>query len=105
MSMGTQKGGELSITMLQAQLTSSFLGLTPVKDWAGDLADMLANVMTGLEELRRDMTKIIDRVEEKAEQGHEKLRDELAVKCDQVQLLQNTDHFLCGEFSSSQQRI
>ena len=38
---------------------------------------MFAGVMTGLEELRRDMTKRIDLVEEKAHQGQEKLRDEL----------------------------
>ena len=64
MSMGTQKGGASSGTRLQPQLTSSSLGLTPVSWAAGEISDMLAGVMTGLQELRRDMTRRIDRVEE-----------------------------------------
>ena len=60
MSMGTQKGGELSSTRLQPQLTSSSLRLTQVPATASDLSDMFAGVMTGLEELRRHMTKRID---------------------------------------------
>ena len=67
MSMGTQKGGASSSTRLQPQLTSSSVGLTPVSGAAGAISDMFAGgVMTGLEELRRDMTKRIDRVEERA---------------------------------------
>ena len=77
MSMGTQKGGASSSTRLQPQLTSSSLGLTPVSGAAGDISDKFAGVMTGLEELRRCMTKKMDRVEERAHQGQEKLRDEL----------------------------
>ena len=60
---------------------------------------MLAGVMTGLEELRRDMTKRIDRVEERAHRGQEKLRDELThvksqARVDQAQLIRNTDQCL-----------
>ena len=76
MSMGTQKGGGSSSSRLKPQLTSSSLGLTPVSGAARDISDLFAGVMTGLEELRRDMTKRIDRVEERAHQGQEKLRDE-----------------------------
>ena len=77
MSMGTQKGSASSSTRLQPRLTSSSLGLTPVSGAAGEISDMFAGVMTGLEEMRRDMTKRIDRVKERAHQGQEKLRDEL----------------------------
>ena len=45
---------------------------------ASDMSDMFAGIMTGLEELRRDLTKKLDRVEERAQQGQEKLRNELA---------------------------
>ena len=69
MSMGTQKGGASSSTRLQPQLTSSSLGLTPMLGTASDMSDMFAGVMTGLKELRRDMSKKIDRVEERAQQG------------------------------------
>ena len=51
-SMGKQKGGASSSTRLQPQLTSSSLGLTPPLGAAG-------NILTGLDELRRDMTKRI----------------------------------------------
>ena len=54
MSMGTQKGAASSITRLQPQLNSSSLGRTPVLGTAGDLSDMFAGVMTGLEELRHN---------------------------------------------------
>ena len=57
MSMGTQKGGASSSTRLQPQLSSSSLGLTPVLGAANDLSEMCASVMTGLEELRHDMTR------------------------------------------------
>ena len=57
MSMGKQKGGASSSTRLQPHLTSSSLGLTPTMGAAGDIGDMLADVLTGLEELRRDMTR------------------------------------------------
>ena len=56
MSMGKQRGVASSSTRLQPQLTSSSLGLTPALGAAGDISDMFAGVMTGLEELRRDMT-------------------------------------------------
>ena len=69
MSMGKQKGGASSSTRLQPQLTSSSLGLTPTLGSAGDVGDMFAGVMTGLDELRRDMTKRIDQVDERAHQG------------------------------------
>ena len=69
MSMGKQKGGASSSTRLQPQLTSSSLGLTPPFGAAGDISDMFAGVMTGLDELRRDMTKRIDQVDERAHQG------------------------------------
>ena len=68
-------------------------------DFASDVKGMFADVMTFLEELRKDMTKRIERVEERAQQGHERLREELAdakslAQCDQVQLVQNTDSAL-----------
>ena len=78
MAMGTQKCRASPNTRLQPQLlTSSSLGLTPVLGTGNDLSDMFAGVMTGLEELRHDMTERMDRVEERAQKGHERLRDEL----------------------------
>ena len=65
MSIGTQKGVASSSTRLQPQLTSSSLGLNPVLGAANDLSDMCASVMTGLEELRHDMTKSNQRVTRK----------------------------------------
>ena len=38
---------------------------------ASDVSGMFAKVMTGLEELRYDITKRIDRVEERVRHGHE----------------------------------
>ena len=66
---------------------------------ASDVRGMFANVMTSLEEMQQHMAKVIDRVEERAQQGYERLRDDLAetkphAKCDQVQLIQNTDQCL-----------
>ena len=72
MSMSTQKDGASSRTRLQSQLTSPSLGLTPMLGTASDMSDMFAGVMTSLEELRRDMTKKIDQVEERAQQGEAK---------------------------------
>ena len=72
MSMSTQKGGASWRTRLQPQLTSSSLGLTPMLGTASVIIDMFAGVMTSLKELRRDMTKKIDRVEERAQQGQAK---------------------------------
>ena len=96
MSMCTQKGGASSSTRLKPQLTSSSLGITTVSGAAGNISDMSAGVMTGLEELRRDITKRIDRVQEKAHQGQEKLRDELTnvksqARDNQAQLIRNTN--------------
>ena len=76
-SMSKQKGGASSSTRLQQLLTSSSLGLTPPFGATGDISDMFAGVMNGLDELRRDMTKRIDQVDERAHQGRENLRDEL----------------------------
>ena len=55
--------------------------------------------MPGLEELRRDLTRKIDRVEERAHQGQKKLQNELTdvksqAKTDQAQLIRNTDQRL-----------
>ena len=99
MSMGKQKGGASSSTKLQPQLTSSSLGLTPPLGATGDISDMFAGVMYGLDELRRDMTKRIDQVDERAHQGRENLRDELThvksqARVDQPQLIRNTDQCL-----------
>ena len=49
---------------------------------ASDMSGMFANVMTSPEELRQDMTKRIDRVEGRAQQGHEGLGDDLADRRD-----------------------
>ena len=105
-STGMQKGGASSSTRLQPQLTSSCLGLTPVSGAAGDISDMFAGTMTSLEELRRDMTKRIDRVEERAHQGQDKLRDELTnvksqVRVGQAQLIRNTDQCLAASLAQA----
>ena len=99
MSMGTQKAGASSSTRLQPQLISSSLGLFPVLGAAGDLSDMFAGVMTALEELRHDSTERIDKVQERAHHGHERLRDEMSdvrsqARSYQVQLIRNTDQCL-----------
>ena len=106
MSMGMQKGGASSSTRLQPQLTSSYLGLTPALGAAGDISDMFAGIMTGLEELRPDMTKIIDRVEERDHHGQEKLRDELThvksqARVDQARLIRNTDQCLAESLAQA----
>ena len=101
MSMGKQKGRASSSTRLQPQLTSSSLGLTPILGAAGDISDMFAGVMTGLDELRRDMTKRIDQVEERAHQGREKLRDELTHVAHQAQLIRNTDQCLAESLAQA----
>ena len=103
-SMGRQKGGASSSTRLQPQLTSSSLGLSPPLGAAGHISDMFPGVMTGLDELRRDMTKRIDQVDERAHQGRENLRDELAyvklqARVDQARLIFNTDQCLAESFS------
>ena len=106
MSMGKQKGGASSSTRLQQLLTSSSLGLTPASEAAGDISDMFAGVMTGLEELRLDMTKRIEQVEERAHQDQEKLRDELTnvksqARVDQAQLIRNTDQCLAESLAQA----
>ena len=95
-SMSKQKGCVSSSTMLQPQLTSSSLGLTPPLGATGDISDMFAGVMYGLDELRRDMTKRIDQVDKRAHMGRENLRDEVThvksqARVDQAQLIHNTD--------------
>ena len=55
--------------------------------------------MTGPEEMRHDMTKKMDRVEEWAQKGHERFRDELTdaksqARRDQDQLIRDTDRRL-----------
>ena len=106
MSMGKQKGGASSSTRLQQQLNSSSRRLTPVLGAAGDKSNLFAGVMTGLEELRRDMTKRIDQVAERAHQGQEKLRDELThmksqARVDQAQLIRNTDQCLAESLAQA----
>ena len=105
-SMHKQKGGASSSTRLQPQLTSSSLGLTPPLGAAGDISDMFAGVMNGLDELRRDMTKRIDQVDERAHHGRESLRDELThvksqVRFDQAQLIRNTDQCLAESLAQA----
>ena len=56
-SMSTQRGGASSSIRLQPQLKSSSLGLNPVLGSAKCARGLFAKVMTGLEELRQDMTK------------------------------------------------
>ena len=73
---------------------------------AGDISDMFDGVMRGLEELRRDMTKRIDQVDEKAHQGRETLRDELThvksqARVDQAQLILNTDQCLAESLAQA----
>ena len=105
-SMSKQKGGASSSTRLQPQLTSSSLGLTPSFGATGDISDMFAGVMNGLDELRRDMTKRIDQVDERAHQGRENLRDELThaksqARVDQAQLIRNTDQCLAESLAQA----
>ena len=105
-SMSKQKGGASSSTRLQPQLTSSSLGLTPSFGATGDIGDMFADVMNGLDELRRDLTKIIDQVDERAQQGRENLRYELThvksqARVDQAQLIRNTDQCLAERLAQA----
>ena len=105
-SMHKQKGGASSSTRLQPQLTSSSLGLTPPLGAAGDISDMFAGVMNGLDELRRDMTKKIDQVDERAHHGRESLKDELThvksqARFDQAQLIRNTDQCLAESLAQA----
>ena len=63
---------------------------------AGDVRGIFANVRTGLENNCKASEKKNDRVEQRAQRGHERLRDELAdvksqAKSDQSQLIQKTD--------------
>ena len=67
---------------------------------------MFAGVMTGLDELRRDMTKRIDQVDERAHQGRENLRDELThvklqARVDQAQLIRYTDQCLAESLAQA----
>ena len=78
----------------QPQLNSSSLGLTPVLGTAGDKGDIFAGVMTGLDEPPQDMTRRIDRVEKKAQNGQERLREKLTdvksqARTYQVQIIRN----------------
>ena len=105
-SLSKQKGGASSSTRLQPQLTSSSLGLTPSFGATGDISDMFAGVMNGLDELRRDMTKRIDQVDERAHQDRENLRDELThaksqARVDQAQLIRNTDQCLAESLAQA----
>ena len=66
---------------------------------ASDVRGLFADVMTLLEELQQDLTKRFNRVEEKAQQGDERLRGELEdaksqSNCHQVQLIEKTDQCL-----------
>ena len=66
---------------------------------ARDVSGKFAIVMTGLELLRQDMTKSVDRVKERAQQVHEMLRDELAdaksqARSGQAQLIRNNNQCL-----------
>ena len=105
-SMSKQKGGASSSTSLQPQLISSSLGLTPSFGATGDISDMFAGVMNGLDELRRDMTKRIDQVDERAHKSQENLRDELThvksqARVDQAQLIRNTDQCLAESLAQA----
>ena len=105
-SMSKQKGGASSSTRLQPQLTSSSLGLNPPLGATGDISDMFAGVMNVLDELRRDLTKRIDQVDERAHQGRENLRDELThlksqARVDQAQLIRNTDQCLAESLAQA----
>ena len=67
---------------------------------------MFAGVMTGLDELRRDMIKRIDQVVERAHQGREYLRDGLThvksqARVDQAQLIRNTDQCLAESLAQA----
>ena len=104
MSMDKQKGGASSSTRLQPQLTSSSLGLNPTLGAAADISDMFAGVMTVLDELRRDMAKRIDQVDERAHQGRENLRDELTHVKSQARVRQCLAESLAQANKESEER-
>ena len=67
---------------------------------------MFAGVMNGLDDLRRDMTKRIYQVDERAHQGRENLRDELThvksqARVDQAQLIRNTNQCLAESMAQA----
>ena len=67
---------------------------------------MFAGVMNGLDELRRDMTKRIDQVDERAHHGRESLKDELKhvksqARFDQAQLIRNADQCLAESLAQA----
>ena len=108
-SMSKQKGVASSSTRLQPQLISSSLGLTPSFGATGNISDMFAGVMNGLDELRRDMTKRIDQVDERAHQGRENLRDELThaksqAWVDQAHFIRNTDQCLAESLAQANKK-
>ena len=68
---------------------------------------MFAGVMNGLDELRRDMTKRIDQVDERAHHGRENLKDELThvksqARFDQARLIRDTDQCLAESLGTGQ---
>ena len=67
--MCEQKAGASSSSRLQLQLPSTSLGLTPVLGSVSDVRGMFTDRMTGVQELRRGMTKRINRLEERGSTG------------------------------------
>ena len=64
-----------------------------------DASGIVASAMTGLEELRQDVTERFEREEERAQQGHQLLKDELAganlqARRDEAELIRNIDQRL-----------
>ena len=87
-----------------------FFGTNPAFGATGDVSDIFAGVMNDLDELRRDMTKRIDQVDERAHQGRENLRDELThmksqARVDQAQLIRNTDQCLAESLGTGKQGV
>ena len=67
---------------------------------------MFAGIMNVLGELRRDMAKRIDQVDERAHEGREDLRDELThvksqARVDQAQLIRNTNQCLAESLTQA----
>ena len=99
-TMGASSTFDRLMTSMSKQKGGASFGAT------GDISDMFAGVMNGLDELRRDMTKRIDQVDERAHKGQENLRDELThvksqARVDQAQLIPNTDQCLAESLAQA----
>ena len=78
--MDLKRDGVSTITRLQHEMMPPTLGLTSELGPACEINGMFADVMARLPELRQEMTKRLDKVNEIVQYDHGKLKDELADK-------------------------